>query len=945
MKFSDRIVEASVDRPVLVTAGMVLLTLALALLAALPSLAPQTFSMLYPLKVDTDPENMLSKSEPVRIFHEQMREALSLYDMVVLGVVNEKDPNGVFTPASLGRIYELAQYAKTLRGEALGVKDPDAGVIEVDVIAPSTVDNIEQGGPGEVKFEWLMPQPPKTEEEAVAVRTKAQRVPFLDGTLVSEDGKALCLYLPLTSKDLSYKVYRKLNAKIDEIKARNTVLGDEEQYYITGLPVAEDTFGVEMFIQMAISAPTAMLVIFLLMLYFFRKLALIIAPMILAVVSCIITMGLLIATGNTIHIMSSMIPIFIMPIAVLDSIHILSEFFDHYQRTRDRRKTIIEVMRSLYTPMLYTSLTSMAGFASLALTPIPPVQVFGLYVAFGIMIAWVFTVTFIPAYVMFIPERRLQNFGTAHVEGEDTHAKTFVGRLLHGAGEFTYNHAKLIIGASAVIAAVAIYGISLIHVNDNPTKWFRASHPIRVADRVLNAHFGGTYMAYLALFPQGESVEDILANPQKPMADTKTTPAKAEPSVPQLPGGLGGASEMPALPGGLGGAQESAAPTPAPSATPAKAEIFKNPEVLRYMNELQQSMLDSGMVGKSNSLADIVKTVHRELIDGKPESFRVPETSSGVAQCLLQYQSSHRPNDLWHFTTPDYRVSSIWVQLQSGDNLDMQKVVAVVADYMKAHPPVFTIDGQQVALRGEWFGSTYINVIWQEKMVKGMLTTFLGSFLVVLLMMIILFRSGLWGILSMIPLTITIGLIYSVIGFIGKDYDMPVAVLSSLTLGLAVDFAIHFLVRARALYAEHGSWEATHAHAFGEPARAITRNIIVIAVGFLPLLLAPLVPYNTVGIFLAAILSVSGVGTLLLLPALVRVFEPLLFPKSRVAGITCRCGTCMLTAVVAVGTVWVNVVQFLTKGVTTFTIASIIAVPVLLLVCFVAGRRSSCKTP
>ena len=57
------------------------------------------------------------------------------------------------------------------------------------------------------------------------------------------------------------------------------------------------------------------------------------------------TMALLVVSGNTVHIMSSMIPIFIMPIAVLDSVHILSQFFDRYQETNDRRTTIERVMR------------------------------------------------------------------------------------------------------------------------------------------------------------------------------------------------------------------------------------------------------------------------------------------------------------------------------------------------------------------------------------------------------------------------------------------------------------------------------------------------------------------------------------------------------------------------------------------------------------------------
>ena len=53
-----------------------------------------------------------------------------------------------------------------------------------------------------------------------------------------------------------------------------------------------------------------------------------------------------------------MIPIFIMPISVLDSIHVLSEFFDRYQETKDRRETIFKVMGELFMPMFYTSLTS-----------------------------------------------------------------------------------------------------------------------------------------------------------------------------------------------------------------------------------------------------------------------------------------------------------------------------------------------------------------------------------------------------------------------------------------------------------------------------------------------------------------------------------------------------------------------------------------------------------
>ena len=107
---------------------------------------------------------------------------------------------------------------------------------------------------------------------------------------------------------------------------------------------------------------------------------------------------------------------------------------------------------------------------------------------------------------------------------------------------------------------------------------------------------------------------------------------------------------------------------------------------------------------------------------------------------------------------------------------------------------------------------------------------------------------------------------------------MPVAILSALTLGLSIDFAIHFLQRARISHAETGNWLEASAQMFKEPAMAISRNAIVIAIGFTPLLLAPLVPYKTVGFFLATIMAISWLATLFILPALLTPLRRRAFP-------------------------------------------------------------------
>ncbi len=886
----NHIVEYSVDHPKVISRALLTISLVMITLVALPSLWPQSFSYLNPLQVDTDPENMLPGDEPVRLYHDQMKHEFSLHDIIVLGVVNESNPNGVFNVDSLRRVYELTEYARTLVYPDEDDPDRQVGIVSAEMIAPSTVDNIEQAGSGSVNFEWLMESPPDTDEAALAIRDKARRIPSLDGTLLSEDGKALAIYLPITSKDISYRIANQLREKIESFD------GDDE-FYITGLPVSEDQFGVEMFIQMAICAPLAMLVVSLLMFYFFRKAALVAASMGVAMVAVIVAMGLLIATGNTLHIMSSMIPIFIMPIAVLDAIHILSEFLDRYQETRNQRETILSVMDKLFKPMLFTSLTTAVGFASLALTPIPPVQVFGLFVAIGVMVAWICSITFIPACIMFLKPERLENYGTKLTATEKGITSSGLARVLDWTGKATYRYAKPIVLGTALLFVFAGYGIYNIEINDNPVKWFDPAHEIRVADKVLNEHFGGTYMAYLALESQSSAMsaseylpgmmargKDYAAEIAGDLSESGAVftrlnieavrLSRMEPDKKALLVSLERFAEQQTQNGEIPAADWDEALSFLDRER-QRDQVFKQPGALAYIERLQQHLATLDVVGKSNAVTEIVKTVYRELQLGEQAQYKIPASADAVAQTMLTFQSSHRPGDLWHFVTPDYRKANIWVQLKSGDNRDMSRVIEAVNRFVKAEPPPFDIKHQ-------WFGLNYINVVWQDKMVNGMVFAFAGSFIVVLFMVTLLYRSILWGMLCMIPLSVAITAIYGVIGLIGKSYDMPVAVLSALSLGLAVDYAIHFVTRTRAIHQEYGTdCFDTLGLMFGEPARAISRNAIVNGVGFLPLLIAPLVPYQTVGVFIAAILFSAGLATLVILPALISLLKTRLFTHAK----------------------------------------------------------------
>ena len=728
--------------------------------------------------VDTDPENMLSADEPVRIAHHQLKKDFKLSDLIVVGIVDETNPHGVWRP-------EVLQRAEALSKAILKID----GVVKVDVMSLSTSDTIEAGG-GLLDIHTIMAHAPKTQEQADRLKSQVLSNPLLAEKLASGDGQGLAIYVPIEDKMISYRVASEIETLIENITGGTGT----EQYHIAGLPVAEDTFGHDMFLQMAISAPLAGLVLMIMLWWFFRSAIFVAAPMIVAMVAVIVTMGALIGMGYTVHIMSSMIPIFLMPIAVVNSVHILSEFHDRFGTGGGVRESLAEVMGHLFKPMIYTSLTTMIGFGSLALTPIPPVQAFGMFVALGVFVGWLTTIAFIPAFLLSRGEEKLKRIFSTSPRAEES----ALGRFLPKVGRFSLRNATMIILTTIGLSGISVWGISQIEINDNPVNWFKAGEKVRIADAVMNRHFAGTYMAFLR----------------------------------------------------FDGAPES----------------MKEPEVAKWIEGLQKHLESQPTVGKTTSYVDLVKRVNWAMHDENKAFSVIPGTREEIAQYLFLFGMSGNPRDLDHFLDYGQKSAGVWLQLSSGDNKSMQSVVSAAETYIAAHP-------MPAGLSRTWAGLTYINTIWQDKMVGGMLNSLLGAFVMVAILMLILFRSVVWSLLAMLPLSVTIAFSYGFIGLIGKNYDMPVAVLSALALGLSVDFAIHFIERYRETRKRHSTRESAMDEMFGESARALAKNALIVSIGFTPLLFAPLVPYITVGVLLASIMALSWATTVLLLPALIKTFN------------------------------------------------------------------------
>jgi hypothetical protein len=719
------------------------------------------------ITTDTDPENMLEPNAPVRVSHEAAKRTFGIHELIVVGFESEQD---LFNVEDLTKLFRINR-------EILNIK----GVIIPDVLSLVTTDTMRKSG-DTLEIRKLLERPPQTQEDVRQLKDTLLGNPLFREKLISLDGRRVAFYIPIERKEIAAQVTREIQALVDKepgITAK-----------IAGLPMAEMVFGEQMFLLMGVLSPLVMLVIAVGLLVLFKDWRLIVAPLIVSMLSVLWTMGLLIGLGYPVHIMSSMIPIFLMVTGLADGIHILSQYYDVYPRYGDKRTAILETMKELYSPVLYTSYTVMAGFGSLMLVNIPPVRIFGLFVAIGVFAAWILTVTFLPAFMMLLNEETLKR----HWKGEVATGGLLV-RVADWLGRMGMARSWGVLLAGIAVIALAAYGMEQNRVNDDPVKWFKASSPIRQASRLMNQQFGGTYMAYL------------VAEADEPDAATR-------------------------------------------------------PEVLRYLDELQREIGQDPRVGKTTSLTDILRWINR-VLTGKDE---LPRSQELAAQYLFLYLSSGgSPDTLDNFVDYGYQRLNIWLQLKTGDNQDMIEVMERVTRYVTAHP----LPGVRV----EMTGPTYVNVVWQQVMVTGMLGSFAGSVVTVLLIMAIEFRSLLWALIGVVPLLITIFVSYGLLFFIGKEIDMPIAVCSSLALGIGVDFAIHFIFRFRERYRQEPDLQKSLQWTFGEPAVGILRNALILFLGFAVMLAAPLGPYVTVGAFAAIDMLVGALATLLLLPALIVLLQ------------------------------------------------------------------------
>ena len=298
-------------------------------------------------------------------------------------------------------------------------------------------------------------------------------------------------------------------------------------------------------------------------------------------------------------------------------------------------------------------------------------------------------------------------------------------------------------------------------------------------------------------------------------------------------------------------------------------EFFKRPEALRALEDLQARLKKHAVVGTTLSVADYVKRIHLVLHDDDPKYDVIPDDAETIGQYLFLFGMAARPLDLDNVVDYSFQNANIAIQLRTWDANAMREVLHELSDFRARAPAGMTVRPAGIA---------YFNLVWNDEVLWDMVHGFLLALVAVFVILGANFRSLRWALVGYVPLLFTVVLIYGAVGWMRKDFDMPIAVLSCLSLGMAVDFSIHFIGRLRQFLAEEGlegkrpdTYALNHALLWtaSRPGRGILRNAVLFAAAFSVMLFAPLTPYITVGAFIMTMMLLSALFTLLLLPALI----------------------------------------------------------------------------
>ncbi|MBU2491200.1 MAG: MMPL family transporter [Bacteroidetes bacterium] len=709
-------------------------------------------------RMETDLDEYMPYDHPAFIFSDQAEEIFNINDGILIAVENKE---GIYNPSTLKKIKDITR--KLQKMEEIN-KD--------DVTSLYTAENIV-GTEGSLDVNEFYNKIPQTEEALQKLRDDVRSNEMVFKRIVSENEEIALIVAAIDDDVFTIEFY---HAILDLAKSYE----GPEILHVAGVPIVEGTLAYLAPKDMMIMVPIVIAVIILVLYFVMRSVRNTIFTLMVVLFSTIWSFGLMALLDIPIYSLSTMIPVMLIAIGVADGIHLYSHLDLYLFEHPDAKKldAAKDMIKGMWKPVVMTSVTTAVGFVSLLTSDVYPIKYFGLFTAFGVMMAMVFSLVLIPAAIIV--------FGLPRRKVHQEKSKEESGKFSYKFAEWTVKFKLLVISATAIIIVVSVIGINKVWINSSFLDKFEKDSDIVQTDTFINQHFGGT-----------NTLNVILDSDEQ--------------------------------------------------------DKFKEPEVQRLIDKMQNDVESIDVVGNSFSLADYIKRMNK-VMNADDDAYNIiPNSQDLIAQYLLLYEMSGDPDNLWKVVDYDYKKANINVQLKSDNSKEVNRAIEKLDKYK--------VEFAKHNVNIEYAGSGYKALVFTDLILEGQIKSLLLSLLLIIVLLSIMFKKLSIGLIGSIPITITAVISFGLMGLLNIPLSTTTALISSIAVGIGIDYAVHFIERYKIYALESGDKELTIKETMHHSGRAISFNAIVVIAGFLVLLFSVFPPNRSLGALISLNMFTSFLGT------------------------------------------------------------------------------------
>lgn len=644
------------------------------------------------------------------------------------------------------------------------------------------------------------------------IRNEVMGNELMLNSVFSKDEKVTMITVELFVKqddaDGQVRAYEAIRKIIDDYRKKHPEFKD--QIYIAGVPIfiAEQKKLTDS--DLATLLPLVILVVGVILIGFFRRPLGFILPMLNVVMCTIWTLGMMSLLRVPLDLVTSALPVFLITICGADAIHMMNEYYTQKAKGLLTKDAVRQTLRAMLSPIVLTTVTTVAGFLFSTSTNISSIQSFGIFMAVGLVSAQIISLLLIPAWINLMGGKKVVAQAGEAPEGD------WLGRLLEGFFAKLISRRKpVLIGFAVVMAGMSVMA-SRIVVEDAGSSYFSASNEFRISDEFINSHIAGTSPGWVQI--EGKGPNAILNTETVAFIDKLDKFLLSE------------------------------------------QKVTYTYSIATYVKRLNLALND--MKPEYNRLPNKSETVVSiDPVTGKQVSEQI-DGDQLISQLVLLYENGGG-NDLNNVLTRDFSKAAVLFTMNTTRATEYQTLLKNLDQWLLKNKP----DNVKVSVAGT-------PVIWSGvlvEIIKGQLTSFILAFTSICVVLMLWMRSFKLGMLTALPLGATMITYYGVMAALGIELNIGTALISFIVVGI-VDYSVHYLHRVQVQLNSGERMDVALLHAIRHSGKSIAFNVAVFSLGFLTLLFSEFKPIAYLGGLVALALMISGFMSLFLISMLAPVF-------------------------------------------------------------------------